>query len=107
MPVESSPNRAGSTPITSGPTTSPMRHLRARSTSFAGMTPSAGRHYRDVVDLREQGRVERDVVLVPQDQLQGVFAGRQLDPVLGLPRPVVPVVLVVRDHIVHVDRRRV
>src|ERR1700719_1132524 len=60
--------------------------------------------YRDGDLFRDQRRIEREMIAVAQQQLQGVLALRQLEQRLGLASTEVQMLLVVRDWLVGIDR---
>src|ERR1700730_12831040 len=59
--------------------------------------------YRDGDLLRDQRRVEREMIAVAQHQLQGVLSLRQVEERLGLARTEVQMLFVVRDRLVGID----
>src|SRR6202171_6592659 len=59
--------------------------------------------YRDGDPLRDQRRVEREMIAVAQHQLQGVLSLRQVEERLGLARTEVQMLFVVRDRLVGID----
>ncbi len=59
--------------------------------------------YRDGDPLRDQRRVEREMIAVAQDQLQRVLSLRQVEERLGLAPTEVQMLFVVRDRLVGID----